>query len=91
MRKQRVTDTFKKDLKRMRRRACDEDSLWKVVKLIQKGRNLPRKCKDHPLKNKYKGRRGCHIDDDWILIYKNEKTCLILERTGSHSDLFESQ
>lgn len=75
----------------MRRRDCDEDSLKKVIRLIQKGKLLPDKYEDHPLRAKYSGYRNCHIENDWILIYKNEKDRIILERTGSHSDLFEQK
>jgi len=54
----------------------------------QIGEPLPAKCEDHPLSGKWNGRRDCHIESDWILIYFVRKDDLILERTGSHSDLF---
>jgi mRNA interferase YafQ len=37
----------------------------------------------------YEGRRECHIEADWLLIYKIEKERIIFERPGSHSDLFK--
>ena len=89
MRRIAVTDTFKDDLKNIRQRGWNENLLWKAVKLIQRGIKLPYKYYDHPLKAKYIGYRDCHIETDWVLIYKNEKERLILVRTGSHSDLFE--
>ena len=73
----------------MRQNNYDEDALNKVIKLIQKGKPLPNKYEDHPLEAKYSGYRDCHIENDWVLIYKNTKRALILERTGTHSDLFE--
>ena len=45
--------------------------------------------RDHTLKGNYVGRRECHLEPDWLLIYKVEERDLILERTGSHADLFE--
>jgi mRNA interferase YafQ len=30
----------------------------------------------------------CHIEPDWVLIYKKEGDKLILGETGTHSDLF---
>ncbi|MBW1752042.1 MAG: type II toxin-antitoxin system YafQ family toxin [Deltaproteobacteria bacterium] len=36
-----------------------------------------------------KGRRECHVEPDWLLIYKIIDSEIIFERTGTHSDLFE--
>ncbi len=91
MRKIKITDNYKNDLKRIRKSGWNERSLTKIIKLLQRGGKIPAKLNDHPLRAKYRGYRDCHIDDDWVLIYKNEKNCLILERTGSHSDLFEQK
>ena len=63
--------------------------LKKVIKMILDGKALPPKYKDHPLTGNYKGRRDCHIEPDWLLIYKKEKDSIIFERTGTHSDLFK--
>lgn len=37
----------------------------------------------------WKNHRDCHIEPDWILIFRIAKDELILERTGSHSELFK--
>ncbi len=50
---------------------------------------LNEKFRDHKLKGNYTGRRECHIEPDWILIYKLENDEKIFERTGSHSLLFK--
>lgn len=52
------------------------------------GKPLPGKYKDHGLEREWKGYRECHIDNDWLLIYRIEDDRLILVRTGTHSDLF---
>ncbi|MCI5120644.1 MAG: type II toxin-antitoxin system mRNA interferase toxin, RelE/StbE family, partial [Candidatus Electrothrix sp. AUS4] len=31
----------------------------------------------------------CHIEPDWLLIYRISESNLYLERTGSHTDLFK--
>jgi mRNA interferase YafQ len=51
---------------------------------------LPKKYNDHALKGKYTAYRECHIRPDLLLIYKKDKTnlILVLVRTGSHSQLF---
>lgn len=58
--------------------------------MLANGEPLPPKNKDHQLKGNYKGHRECHIEPDWLLIYKVQDNMLILTlvRTGSHSKLF---
>ena len=82
------TGRFKKDFKRMMRRNKDEAELLAVVDQLLTGRLLPPKCRDHPLTGKWANRRDCHIEPDWLLIYCVRGDDLILERTGSHSDLY---
>ena len=55
-----------------------------------KGEELPEKNKDHQLKGVWKDFRECHVEPDWLLIYRKEDTELILyaTATGSHADLF---
>ena len=45
---------------------------------------------DHQLSGNWKGYRECHIEPDWLLIYRIENDILVLtlSRTGTHSDLF---
>ena len=85
-----ITTQFKKDLKRIKKRGLDLNSLKFVLDTIQKQETLPLKYKDHALVGNYKGFRECHIEPDWLLIYtiSNEKLILTAARTGSHSDLF---
>lgn len=82
------TGRFKKDFKRMMRRNKDEEKLWDIVGLLREGQPLPIRCKDHPLGGNWVNRRDCAIEPDWLLIYCVSKDDLILERTGTHSDLF---
>ena len=58
--------------------------------LLQKGELLPTKYRDHILIGNYADRRECHIEPDWLLIYKIDfdENKIIFERTGTHSDLF---
>ena len=82
------TGRFKKDFKFAIKRNKDENKLWNVVEKLLKNQPLPAKCKDHPLSGKWNTKRDCHIEPDWILIYCIRNDDLILERIGSHSDLF---
>ncbi len=86
------TGQFKKDYKLAIKRGCDPDKLQEVVTLLINEQPLPEKYRDHALVNSrnYKNMRECHIEPDWLLVYKIEQEILILKliRTGSHSDLF---
>ncbi len=86
----RVTSQFKKDLKLAKEQGKDIDELFKVVNILMDGKRLDEKYCDHNLSGKYKGCRECHINPDWLLIYtiKKDILILILNRVGSHSDLF---
>ncbi len=83
---------FKKDFKLAVKRGCDIAEFQKVISLLANEQPLPEKYRDHALVNsrEYKGVRECHIQPDWLLIYKiyNDRLILKLIRTGSHSDLF---
>lgn len=87
----KVTNHFKKDQKRLRKRNKNLKKLIEVIGLLADEKNLPKKYNDHLLKGNFIDRRECHIEPDWLLIYRieNSPKLLILERTGSHSDLFK--
>ncbi|MDO4967335.1 MAG: type II toxin-antitoxin system YafQ family toxin [Candidatus Saccharibacteria bacterium] len=81
---------FKKDYKRVLKRGCRPEEMEKVLTLLASEQVLPAKYRDHALSGNYKNTRECHINPDWLLIYKIEKDLLLVRaiRTGSHSDLF---
>ena len=82
------TKQFKKDVKRMRKRGKDLEKIKAVIDLLVAGEPLPPKNRDHKLGGDWIGRRDCHVEPDWILIFKLTEDELLLERTGTHSDLF---
>ena len=82
------TKQFKKDVKRMRKRGKDLEKIKSVIDLLVAEQSLPPKNRDHKLGGNWIGRRDCHIEPDWILIYRLTEDELLLERTGTHSDLF---
>jgi mRNA interferase YafQ len=88
MRKMKTTGRFDRDYVLMVKRGRDISKLEMIMSLLVEGEPLPPACKDHPLRGHYKGRRDCHIESDWILIYKIDGNTIIFERTGTHSDLF---
>jgi mRNA interferase YafQ len=84
-----TTSRFLKDLKLAKKRGYDIDKLEAIVDLLQAQQSLPPKNKDHALTGEWNHHRECHIQPDWLLIYRIETTFLILERTGTHADLFD--
>ena len=80
---------FKKDFRRLIKRGKDGRKMMKVIGLLAEGRRLPMKYRDHALKGNWEGFRDCHVESDWVLIYRidGEELILVLTRTGSHSDL----
>ncbi len=85
----KTTSRFLKDLKLAKKRGYDLDKLEAIVDLLQAQQSLPPKNKDHTLTGEWNHHRECHIQPDWLLIYRIEATFLILERTGTHADLFD--
>ena len=79
---------FKKDYKKLKSSGKDLNKLRVVIELLVQGNDLPPKNRDHFLIGKYKDFRECHIEPDWLMIYKLTPAELILVRTGSHSELF---
>jgi len=84
------TKAFKKGLKLSLKRGKDEEKIKIVITQLANGIPLEPKYNDHQLHGKYNDCRECHIEPDWLLIYKikNDKLILTLTNTGSHSDLF---
>ncbi len=87
----KITPQFKRDLKKIRRQTrYDISKLENVVSMLAQEKQLPAANRDHPLRGEFSGYRECHIEPDWLLIYKvmEGEVILMLFRTGSHSDLF---
>ena len=83
------TSQFKKDIKRLKKRGKNLGKLGDVIRSLAADEPLEEKYRDHALLGRWSGSRDCHIEPDWILIYRNEPESLYLERSGSHSDLFK--
>ncbi len=81
---------YKKAYNRAIKRGLPIEKLNEVVFMLANQQELPEKYKDHNLKGKYAGYKECHIQSDWLLIYKIEynRLVLFLLDTGTHSDLF---
>jgi mRNA interferase YafQ len=83
------TRQFEKDLKLAKRRAKNLEKFKIIARTLLLGQTLDPIHRDHKLVGDFVGRRDCHIESDWVLIYKIEKDRIIFERMGTHSDLFK--
>ena len=84
------SNQFKRDLRLARRRGYDLDLLDETVGKLTNREPLPQKNQDHALSGNYAGFRKCHVQPDWLLVYRidEEEAYVFLSRTGTHSDLF---
>ena len=82
------TNRFLKDYEVVKRRGLNIEKLKEVINKLVCQEPLDPKLKDHSLLGNYANRRECHIEPNWLLIYKTSEQEIIFERTGSHSDLF---
>ena len=85
------TTKCKKDVKLIKRQGKDKIKFDTIVQSLANGVVLEERYKDHNLIGDWVGCRECHIQPDWLLIYRLDKieNILYLLRTGSHADLFK--
>ena len=84
------TTKFKKDYKLAIKRHLDIDLLDDIIRALSRGETLPEKNKDHELSGNWVGHRECHVQPDWLLVYRIDNDILVLTLvcTGTHSDIF---
>lgn len=82
------TSQFKKDFKKVVKSGKKIELLIEIIEKLVNQETLSPKNKDHSLSGNYQHFPECHIQPDWLLIYKFDDEILYLTRTGSHSDLF---
>ncbi len=75
------SNNFKKQYKKLVKQGKDISKMEYVIGVLANGDKLDAK---------YKGCRECHIEPDWLLVYKivNSELILYLVKTRSYSDLF---
>lgn len=82
---------FKKDYKLAKRQGRNLDKLESTILKLREEEPLPESMHDHELIGNYGGHRECHLEPDWLLMYRIDHEALTLTaiRMGSHSDLFD--
>lgn len=86
------TRQFERDFRRLKQRlprdALDYETLEFLFELLQKRVALPDAFREHALQDEFAGFIECHVDADWLLIYRVVRNRVIFHRTGTHRDLF---
>jgi mRNA interferase YafQ len=89
MRHTYFTTAFKKDLKRQRKRGKSRQKLEAIMNAICRDGDAPLSCRPHNLIGNYHGKRECHIEPDWLIIFTVTDETVTFYRTGTHNDLFQ--
>ena len=83
------TKQFRRDIKKLKKQGKELEKLKQIVLVLVSGDDLDARYRDHALIGPWQGSRDCHIEPDWLLIYRRKTDHLFLERAGSHSELFK--
>lgn len=83
------TNQFKRDLRLMVKRGKQAEKFKDVAEQLIEQKVLEQRYRNHRLSGEYQGRWECHLEPDWLLVYKLSETSIVFERTGTHADLFE--
>ncbi len=90
MLKPELSSQFKRDYGLLIRRGYDLTKLEEVILILLQQSPLEARYRDHPLRGRWYGYRGCHIANDWVLVYRvdGNRLKLMLTRTGTHVDVY---
>ena len=88
-----VTPQFKRDAIACRQKGKRMELLWEAVRILKNEGKLPESYKPHMLHDEYAGLWECHIEEDWLLVWKQNdfKLTLLLTNTGTHKELFQTK
>lgn len=82
------TTQFKRDLKLAEKRGKKMPKLKDIMRKLVIEEPIEEKHRDHKLSGNYANHRECHIEPDWLLIYRIIGNEIHFVRTGTHADLF---
>lgn len=85
----RTTRQFLRDVKLSRKRRKDMARIETVIDRLARGEPLAARHRPHRLKGEMQGLWECHIEPDWLLIWDDQESEIVLIRNGTHADLFE--
>ena len=85
----RFTGAFKRDRERAGRRGKTLEKLDDLIRRLAREEKLEAHFRDHKLGGEWNDFRECHLEPDWLLIYRTQGDEITFVRTGTHSDLFD--
>ena len=80
------TNQFKKDLKLLKKRGKNMDQIIDIMASLIWEEPLPVFCREHVLSGNYAGITECHIEGDWVMLYRRTAEKIAFYYTGTHSD-----
>jgi mRNA interferase YafQ len=80
--------SFEREMEKAKKRGLDMSKIKKIIEDLINEKPLAAKHKNHKLKGDFVGYWECHIEPDWLLVYKKDDKHIYFARTGTHSDLF---
>lgn len=89
----KFTGEFKRQMKMCERRGYDMELLRDAIRILSTEGKLPEKYLPHQLHGDRKGQWECHIQPNWLLVWKqnDKELILVMLNTGTHSDLFSKK
>lgn len=89
----KTTKAFKNDFKRCQKQGLPMEKLRSAMETLKHNGSLPSSFRPHQLHGDRKGQWECHIQSDWLLVWEQNDTELILLmlNTGTHSELFDKK
>jgi len=83
----KTSKQFRKAIKQLKKQGKNEEKLIDVLGLLRNNSLTPNH-NDHALHGQHKGKRECHIEGDWVLVYRIENDLIVLLDTGTHAEVF---
>ena len=75
---------FEKEVVKAKKRGKDIEKLKEIMKLLTLEEPLPAKNRNHRLKGDYVGYWECHIEPDWLLVYKKTEEQIIFANRNTY-------
>lgn len=93
--KAQFSPSFSRDVKKLAKKHVDAKPLAEVIDLIIENspesiETLRRRHNMHMLSGNWSGSSECHVCNagDWLLVWRTSGDIALMQRTGSHDDLF---
>lgn len=86
----RTTREFDASLRRCIRKGRDIEIFRETANILAEEGCLPPEYSPHKLTGIFSGYWECHMEDDWLLVWKqdDDKLILTMTNTGTHKELF---